>query len=180
MNRRKSILEQERDRAAAKNGKPRRGATPASPAPSPIVETTPGADGADHPRPAAELVVESLGRLTPKPVVYLVPNRIPAGMLGLLAGEGGHGKSMTTLELAAAVTVVCEFCGDRECIVCARGEGDLAGQIRWARQELAAAEDRAAELRRQLAGLLAEAGRRPGDGSDQPPLFDPDAQAKLF
>ncbi|MBP3955492.1 AAA family ATPase [Gemmata sp. G18] len=54
--------------------------------------------------PAGEMVVESLAGLRPKPMRWLVRDRIPAGMMGLLAGEGGHGKSMTTLELAAAVT----------------------------------------------------------------------------
>jgi AAA domain len=54
--------------------------------------------------PVSELVVESLSGLRPKPVIWNVPGRIPAGMLGLLAGEGGHGKTMTTLELAAAFT----------------------------------------------------------------------------
>jgi hypothetical protein len=51
-----------------------------------------------------ELIVEPLSELKPKPVIWTVPGRIPAGMLGLIAGEGGHGKSMTTLELAAALT----------------------------------------------------------------------------
>jgi hypothetical protein len=52
-----------------------------------------------------DIVVESLEGLRPKPVRWLVPSRIPMGMIGLLAGEGGHGKSMTTLELAAALSV---------------------------------------------------------------------------
>lgn len=51
-----------------------------------------------------ELFVESLSDLAPKAVRFLVPDRIPAGMMGLLAGEGGHGKSVTTLHLAAAVS----------------------------------------------------------------------------
>jgi hypothetical protein len=53
---------------------------------------------------APELLVESLAGLTPQPVHWLVPNRIPAGMMGLIAGEGGHGKSMTTLNLVSPIT----------------------------------------------------------------------------
>lgn len=56
-----------------------------------------------HPN-LGEILVENLGRVKPKAVHYLVPDRIPAGMMGLLAGEGGHGKSVTTLHLAAIVT----------------------------------------------------------------------------
>jgi hypothetical protein len=52
-----------------------------------------------------ELVVSSLAVVVPEPVHFLVPDYIPLGMLGMLAGEGGHGKSMTTLELAAALSV---------------------------------------------------------------------------
>ncbi|MBP3959579.1 AAA family ATPase [Gemmata sp. G18] len=53
---------------------------------------------------AGEMLVESLAGVRPRAVRWLVPGRIPAGMVGLLAGDGGHGKSVTTLELAAAVT----------------------------------------------------------------------------
>lgn len=53
---------------------------------------------------ASELVVESLGGVRPKPVLWLVPGYVPAGMMGLFAGDGGRGKTQTTLELAAAVT----------------------------------------------------------------------------
>ena len=37
-----------------------------------------------------------------------------------------------------------------------------------------------AELEQELADLLKQDGRRPGDGSDQPALFDPATQPKLF
>ncbi len=56
------------------------------------------------PHNVSELLVESLEGLMPKPVHWLVQNRIPAGMMGLIAGEGGHGKSTTTLNLAAPIT----------------------------------------------------------------------------
>src|SRR5262249_48264127 len=52
-----------------------------------------------------EMLVESLEGCRPKPVRWLVPGRVPAGMMGLIAGEGGRGKSVTPLELAAAVSV---------------------------------------------------------------------------
>lgn len=55
-------------------------------------------------QPSGEMLVESIDQLTPKAVHYLIPDRIPAGMMGLLAGEGGHGKSVTTLHMVAAVT----------------------------------------------------------------------------
>jgi hypothetical protein len=53
--------------------------------------------------------------------------------------------------------------------------------------EVNAARCRVEDLRRQLADaeqalrqLLDAAGRRPGDGSDQPVLFDPAAQPRLW
>jgi hypothetical protein len=53
-------------------------------------------------------------------------------------------------------------------------------RIRELRAELAALDSRRRELQFELAAALAEAGRRPGDGSDQPTLFDPEAQSRLF
>lgn len=50
------------------------------------------------------IVIEALGGIVPKPVQFLVPGLIPAGMLGMLCGQGGEGKSTITLELAAAIT----------------------------------------------------------------------------
>lgn len=48
-------------------------------------------------------------------------------------------------------------------------------RIRQLRAELAALEARRIEAETELAAALAEAGRRPGDGSDQPALFSVDA-----
>lgn len=45
---------------------------------------------------------------------------------------------------------------------------------------LAMAEAEADQLRAELSEALVAAGRRPVDGSDQPCLFEPAAQAKLF
>ena len=53
-------------------------------------------------------------------------------------------------------------------------------RIRAIRAELAALDARRMELQFELAAALAEAGRRPGDGSDQPALFLAEAQSKLF
>jgi hypothetical protein len=57
-----------------------------------------------RPEERAGLLIEPLDRCTPRPVAYNVPNTIPGGMLGMVVGEGGHGKSTTLLELAAANT----------------------------------------------------------------------------
>lgn len=53
----------------------------------------------------SELVFASVAGIVPEAVHYLVPGYIPRGMVGMLAGDGGHGKSMITLELAAALSV---------------------------------------------------------------------------
>jgi len=56
-------------------------------------------------RDVGELQVEALDGIRPKPIRYLVKDRIPSGMMGLFAGEGGEGKSVTMMELCSAVTV---------------------------------------------------------------------------
>jgi hypothetical protein len=56
----------------------------------------------------------------------------------------------------------------------------LSARIRDVREGIARAERELRALERELAGLLALAGRRPGDGSDQPGLFDARAQPDLF
>ena len=55
-----------------------------------------------------------------------------------------------------------------------------AEAIRAVRAEIAERLARLLALEAELIRLLAEAGRRPGDGSDQPALFLTDAQSKLF
>ena len=47
-------------------------------------------------------------------------------------------------------------------------------------EAIARAQRELRALERELAGLLALAGRRPGDGSDQPALFRREAQPDLF
>lgn len=78
---------------------------------------------------------------------------------------------------------MCEYCGrDGKCIVCGGGNSPatLAVTIRQLRVKIMRAEEQTRRDREDLARLLAEAGRRPGDGADQPELFQSAAQAKLF
>jgi hypothetical protein len=56
------------------------------------------------PKPGAGLATTCLATIRPKPVRYLVPGKVPLGKLVLLAGDGGHGKSSVTLDLAACVS----------------------------------------------------------------------------
>lgn len=53
-------------------------------------------------------------------------------------------------------------------------------RIRDIRAELDALEQQQAELLAELRLLLAAEGRRPGDGSDQPKLFEPAPELTLF
>lgn len=55
-----------------------------------------------------------------------------------------------------------------------------ADAIRALRAEIAERRAQLIALEAELVQLLAEVGRRPGDGSDQPALFLADAQSKLF
>ena len=54
--------------------------------------------------PPPELVVLSFEGMTAKPVRWLVPHRLPAGKLVLMAGKGGDGKSTATRHLTARIT----------------------------------------------------------------------------
>ncbi len=51
-----------------------------------------------------ELVFGDVAGIVPEAVHYLVPGYVPRGMIGMIAGDGGHGKSMITLELASALS----------------------------------------------------------------------------
>ena len=55
-----------------------------------------------------------------------------------------------------------------------------AESIRALRAEIAERRAQLVALEAELARQLAEAGRRPGDGSDQPVLFFAHAQERLF
>jgi hypothetical protein len=59
--------------------------------------------GQQAPSPGA-LVAESLAGCKAQPVKWLIPGRVPLSKLVIIAGDGGHGKSTVTLEIAAAVS----------------------------------------------------------------------------
>jgi hypothetical protein len=52
----------------------------------------------------SQLVTTCLSTIRPRPLHFLVPDLIPLGKLGMIAGDGGHGKSSITLHMAACVT----------------------------------------------------------------------------
>jgi hypothetical protein len=56
----------------------------------------------------------------------------------------------------------------------------VSARIRELRDGIARTQQDLRAMERELAGLLALAGRRPGDGSDQPRLFQREAQGNLF
>src|SRR5262249_38787369 len=55
-------------------------------------------------RDRASLVVTRLSEVAPAQVSWLWRHRIPLGMVTLLAGDGGRGKSTLMLDIAARVT----------------------------------------------------------------------------
>ena len=55
-------------------------------------------------QPEPRLKTTRLSDVKARPVRWLVPDLIPLGKLTMIAGDGGHGKSSTTLDLAAALT----------------------------------------------------------------------------
>lgn len=80
-------------------------ARPKKAAPKPGQEGySPDRDAAEADSAESELVFASVAGLVPEAVHYLVPGYVPRGMVGMLAGDGGHGKSMITLELAASLS----------------------------------------------------------------------------
>ncbi|MCA3003802.1 MAG: AAA family ATPase [Planctomycetaceae bacterium] len=52
----------------------------------------------------AGLVLTNLADVTPQPIRWLWPGRIPCGKLTVIAGDPGEGKSLLTLDLAARVS----------------------------------------------------------------------------
>jgi hypothetical protein len=61
-------------------------------------------DGAKACVDSVGLVTTSLDTIQPAPIRWLVPGYFPLGKLILLAGDGGHGKSTLTLDLAACIS----------------------------------------------------------------------------
>jgi len=68
----------------------------------------------------------------------------------------------------------------REGLPLCTASGGSVESIRALRAEIAERRAQVLALEAELARLLADAGRRPGDGSDQPALFITDAQVRLF
>jgi len=74
-----------------------------TPEPAKPVEEQPApADPQDN--PAVRPVVVRLSTVTPRPLEWLWPDRLPLGKLSLLAGDPGLGKSYLTLYMAAQVS----------------------------------------------------------------------------
>lgn len=55
-------------------------------------------------RTSSGLVTRTLSEVRIEPTRWLVPEYVPSGMISVLAGEGGQGKSSLTLHLASSVT----------------------------------------------------------------------------
>lgn len=83
---------------------------------------------------------------------------------------------------------MCEYCGlSGPCVVCGRtgdsagdSAADLAALIRDAERRLADARLDVQLWEGRLERLRKLDGRRPGDGSDQPALFDAARQPSIF
>src|SRR5262249_19558829 len=65
---------------------------------------TKGPNPEPQPGQGPALATTCLADIRPQPVHWLVPGYLPRGKLVLLAGDGGHGKSTLTLDLAANLT----------------------------------------------------------------------------
>lgn len=65
-----------------------------------------GGEAAEAPPVAGprKLAKTRLSDVKVRPVEWLVPGLVPLGKLTMIAGDGGHGKSATTLDLIAALT----------------------------------------------------------------------------
>jgi DNA primase len=57
-----------------------------------------------EPEETGRLQTSCISGLRPKPIRWISPKRIPLGKVVLVAGDGGHGKSMVTLHLTARLS----------------------------------------------------------------------------
>src|SRR5687768_5180847 len=77
----------------------------AAPAAQPVPAPTPVPRQPEVPStPKPRLVVRTVADIEPEAVEWLWPGRIPLGMLTMLDGDPGMGKSFITVALAAAVS----------------------------------------------------------------------------
>jgi hypothetical protein len=91
----KSVRDLVREGASSANGR----GVPHGPRP----EDRGGSGQAEEKNPAG-LATTCLANIRPVPVRWLVPGYLPLGKLVLVAGDGGHGKSSFTLDLAASLS----------------------------------------------------------------------------
>src|SRR5262245_46159271 len=94
-------------RAAGRNGKPQYEPRPDFAGEDypwdPEPDAPPGQEKRRPKGKPGELVCRRLSEVKAKPVSWLVPGLVPLGKLTMIAGDGGHGKSSTTLDLIACL-----------------------------------------------------------------------------
>jgi putative DNA primase/helicase len=87
-------------------------------------------------QPAGRLRTVRLCDVSPQPVEWLWPDRIPLGQLTLLCGQSGLGKSFLTLDLAARTSRGVAFPGREEAsqppstVILVAGEDDVAAVVK--------------------------------------------------
>jgi putative DNA primase/helicase len=89
---------------------------------------------AETPTPQAGAVLRCVRDITPKPLRWLWPGRIPLGKLTLLIGDPGLGKSLLTADIASHVTRGTSFRDGATCeagsVIFLSAEDDAADTIR--------------------------------------------------
>jgi hypothetical protein len=109
---------------------------PAGPAPGNRVADRAVTDAAEEEVPA-RLATTCLLAVRPESVRWLVPGYLPLGKLVLIAGDGGHGKSTLTLDLAACITTGRPCFGQqydaRPRATCCSSRAKTTSGTRWSR-----------------------------------------------
>jgi hypothetical protein len=84
--------------------------------------------------PTPGIVLRCFSDITPKPLRWLWPGRIPLGKLTLLIGDPGLGKSLLTIDIASRVTRGASFADGARCepggVIVLSAEDDAADTIR--------------------------------------------------